>query len=487
MFRVFKNSIFGKIFGSLILTLFLSGVFFIFVSLKQQGARITENLIKRSETLSKIASKQIEKAYYAEVWPFETLKLIISESEDIVFLWVAKPDGRIYFSDDPDVISMGKIIKEPFLGTEETLIQDWTYPRGVEKIKLIIQPLEIRDEEGRPWSLLMGVSLRSVVAAERTVIFNSLGLFILTFFLAIFISFYLTKKITSPLEKLKQGAEIIGKGNLDYQIEIKTRDEVGKLAEAFNKMTEDLKNSQMALGEELKRAKELDRMKTEFISIAAHQLRTPLTAVKWILKMIINGDLGELTSEQKAFLSRGYQGNERTIKLVNDFLNVSRIEEGRFGYVFELIQLEDLIDNLIQDFDHVIKERQVDFIFEKPKEPLPKVKIDHSKMRLAIQNLIDNAIKYTPEKGRVAISIKNSIMHLEVTIKDTGYGIPKKQHERIFTKFFRGDNVIRKQVEGTGLGLFIVKNIIEKHGGTIWFESEENKGTTFYFTIPVST
>ena len=249
MFGMFKNSIFGKIFGSLILVLLLSGAFFIFISLKQQGDRITENLIKRSETLSKIASKQIERAYYAGVWPFETLKLIISESEDVVFLWVAKPDGRIYFADDPDVISMGRIIKEPFLGTEKTLIQDWTYPKGIEEIKLIIQPLEIRDEEGKPWSLLMGVSLRPVVAAERAVIFNSLALFILTFFLAIFISFYLTKRITNPLEKLKEGAAIIGKGDLDYRIEIKTGDELEKLAEAFNKMAKDLEQFHKALEE----------------------------------------------------------------------------------------------------------------------------------------------------------------------------------------------------------------------------------------------
>ncbi len=490
MFRIFKNSIFGKIFGLLTLILLLTEILIIFVFFSQQKNKITEDLINRNETLAKIAAKQIEIDYQNKTLPFGTFRILNNEAEDIVFLWLTKPDGRIYFANDPELtteVIMGKTIKEPFLGTEKTLIQDWTYPQGVEKIKLIIQPLEIRDSEGKPWSLLMGISLNSVAAAEKAVIFNSLGLFLLTFLLAILISFYLTKRITNPLGKLKQGAEIIGKGNLNHRIAIKTGDEIEKLAESFNKMTEDLRKSQESLEKELKRAKELERMKSEFISIAAHQLRTPLTAVKWTLQMMINGDIGELTAEQKTFLSQSYQGNERTIKLVNDFLNVSRIEEGRLSYVFELIHLEDLIDNIIQDFEHIIKEKQMDFVFEKPKEPLPKVKIDHSKMRLAIQNLIDNAIKYTQKKGKVAISIKNSIIHLEVSIKDTGYGIPKGQHERIFTKFFRSENIIRRQVEGTGLGLFIVKNIIEKHGGTIWFESEENKGTTFYFTIPVST
>lgn len=239
---MFKNSIFIKIFGLLILILLLVEVFIIFISLEQQRDRIIENLINKSETLAKIVSKQIEAGYYTEILPFETLELVINESEDIVFLWVVRPDGKIHFANDPEII-MGKRIKETFLGTEKTLIKDWTYPRGIEKIKLIIQPIEIRDDEGKPWSLLMGVSLRSVIAAERSVILNSLGLFILTFFLTIYISFYLTKRITNPLEKLREGAIIIGKGNLDYRIEIKTGDEIQKLAETFNKMTEDLKRS----------------------------------------------------------------------------------------------------------------------------------------------------------------------------------------------------------------------------------------------------
>lgn len=243
-----KNSIFSKILWSLILILFLVEAFIIFVSLREQRIRITENLINRSETLAKIASRQIETGYYAKILPFKTLELIISESEDIVFLWVVKPDGEIYFANDPEII-MGKRIKEPFLGTEKTLIKDWTYPRGVEEIKLIIQPIEIRDNKGKPWSLLMGISLRSVAAAEKSVILNSLVLFFLTFFLTVYISFYLTKKVTNPLERLRQGAAIIGKGNLGYRIEIKTGDEIEKLAEDFNKMTKDLEESRKVLEE----------------------------------------------------------------------------------------------------------------------------------------------------------------------------------------------------------------------------------------------
>jgi methyl-accepting chemotaxis protein len=249
---MFKNSIFGKIFGLLTLILLLTEILIIFVFFSQQKNKITEDLINRNETLAKIAAKQIEIDYQNKTLPFGTFRILNNEAEDIVFLWLTKPDGRIYFANDPELtteVIMGKTIKEPFLGTEKTLIQDWTYPQGVEKIKLIIQPLEIRDSEGKPWSLLMGISLNSVAAAEKAVIFNSLGLFMLTFFLTIFVSFYITKRITDPLEKLKQGAEIIGKGNLNHRIAIKTGDEIEKLAESFNKMAEDLGQSRRDLEE----------------------------------------------------------------------------------------------------------------------------------------------------------------------------------------------------------------------------------------------
>lgn len=481
---MFKNSIFGKIFGSLILTLFLSGTFFIFISLRQQNVKITENLINRSLILAKIASKQTEISYQDKTLPFEIFKALSSESEDVVFLWLTKPDGEIYFANDPEV-TMGKRIKEPFLGAEKTLVQDWAYPQGVEKIKLIVQPVEIRDEAGKPWSLLMGVSLRSVVVAERAVLLNSLALFVVTFFIAIFISFYLTKKITNPMEKLKQGAEIIGRGNLDYQIEVKTIDEVGKLAETFNKMTDELRISQEALKEELERAKELDRMKTEFISIAAHQLRTPLSAVKWTLRMFIDGDLGPIDSEQKTFLMQGYQSNERMIRLVNDLLNVARIEEGKFNYEFTLVNFEDLIEGVISETRHLIDKKKLSFTYEKPEHKLSKIRADVQKIRLVLQNLVDNAIKYTPSGGQVTISLKNVNMKLEFKIRDSGIGIPAASIDKLFTKFYRSENAVRTQTEGTGLGLFIVKNIVEKHGGKVWAESVEGKGSAFGFSLPI--
>jgi len=163
---------------------------------------------------------------------------------------------------------------------------------------------------------------------------------------------------------------------------------------------------------------------------------------------------------------------------------VARIEEGRFLYNPKIVDLEDLVHSIVKPFRRRIKKRNIKFEIRKPKEKIPKVKVDSEKIRLAIFNLIDNAIRYTKDGGRVIIRLSHSKQVVEFSISDSGIGIPKSQQARIFTKFFRGTNAVKTQTEGTGLGLFITKNIIEAHGGKIWFESKEGKGTTFYFTLP---
>jgi PAS domain S-box-containing protein len=233
------------------------------------------------------------------------------------------------------------------------------------------------------------------------------------------------------------------------------------------------------------RDKLVERMKTEFVSIAAHQLRTPLSAIKWTLRMVLDGDTGKITDEQKDLLEKTYISNERMILLINDLLNVSRIEEGRFLYKQELANLEDVISNVIDDSQDIVKMKKMTLKFDKPKDVLPQVSIDKEKMKLAIQNLLENAVKYTPEGGKINISLEKENDKLVFKIEDSGVGIPEDQHERIFTKFFRGDNVIRMETEGSGLGLYTTMNIIEAHKGKIWFDSKEGEGTTFTFVIPI--
>ncbi|OGD31055.1 hypothetical protein A2W39_02980 [Candidatus Azambacteria bacterium RIFCSPHIGHO2_01_46_10] len=238
---------------------------------------------------------------------------------------------------------------------------------------------------------------------------------------------------------------------------------------------------------DVSRERVVARMKSEFISIVAHQLRTPLAAIKWTLRMILDGDVGQITSEQKTFLEQGYASNDRMIFLINDLLNVARIEEGRFGYEFVETDLIALIEKNVANFQLAARSKNISLIFEKPAVETHRVTIDSSKIDLVFQNLIDNAIKYSLPGGRIELKAEpyKDRPFLLVSIKDSGIGIPSHQVPRVFTKFFRGDNVIRFQTEGTGLGMFIVKNIVRRHGGDIWVESEEGKGTTFSFTLPL--
>ena len=230
--------------------------------------------------------------------------------------------------------------------------------------------------------------------------------------------------------------------------------------------------------------KEIDKAKTEFVSLASHQLRTPLSTINWYAEMLLAGDAGKLKKEQKKYLDEIYIGNQRMVELVNALLNVSRLELGTFVVEPEATDIVQLAKKAVEDEDANIFKRKIG-ITEHYDDTIEKLQVDPKLLHMVFQNLISNAIKYTPEKGTVDFSIKKEKDHILVSVADTGYGIPKNQQDKIFTKLFRADNVRAKDTEGTGLGLYIVKAIIEHSGGNIWFESEENKGTTFYITLPL--
>ncbi len=285
------------------------------------------------------------------------------------------------------------------------------------------------------------------------------------------------KKLAALLKK-KEGGKALSREELSFKEPPEQILEITSVSLAPREET-------VIILHDISREKMVERLKTEFVSLAAHQLRTPLSAIKWTLRMLLDGDLGEITKEQKDFIEKTYQSNERMISLINDLLNVTRIEEGRYLYRPQLAQIEEVVQFVITSYQDEVKKKKLKLEFKKPTKKLPEVKIDIEKMRLAIQNFLDNAIRYTPSGGKVTVSIRDTKKSIEFQIQDTGIGIPKDQQERVFTKFFRAANAIRSETEGSGLGLYITKNIIEAHGGKTWFESEEGKGATFYFTIPI--
>lgn len=238
---------------------------------------------------------------------------------------------------------------------------------------------------------------------------------------------------------------------------------------------------------DITREKEMERLKIEFVSLAAHQLRTPLSAIKWALHMLLDGSMGKMTQEQRNFLGKTYQSNERMINLVNGLLDVTRIEEGRYVYKPVSSQMEELAEGVVRLYTEEAKRRSVKLEWHKPKCKLPTVLIDVEKVRLAVQNLIDNALRYNKKGGRVmvAVSYLQKSKEVQVTVANEGIGIPSDQHERVFTKFFRANNAKLVDTEGSGLGLYLVKNIIAAHKGKISFQSKEGKGATFFFVLPV--
>lgn len=236
---------------------------------------------------------------------------------------------------------------------------------------------------------------------------------------------------------------------------------------------------------DITRGKVIEKMKTEFVSLAAHQLRTPLSAIKWSLGMLSDGDFGAVKKNQKEIIKRTISKNNALILLVNDLLNVAKIEEGRYVSRNERINIGEVIQSVISLYKDDAERKNISVKFKKPKEALSKIFADKEKIKLAIQNIFDNAIKYTPPGGKVSITLREENGEIECEIKDSGIGIARSDRKNMFIKFFRGVNAVKTETSGSGLGIYISKNIIEAHNGKIWFDSEVGKGTTFHIVFPV--
>jgi signal transduction histidine kinase len=228
---------------------------------------------------------------------------------------------------------------------------------------------------------------------------------------------------------------------------------------------------------------ELDRQKDELIGIVSHQLAKPITAIKWNLELLLDGDIGVLAKEQQETLRSMQDVAHHLTGLVDMILDVSRIQLGRINLEAQPLDLEQFFREIIQVIEPGSKERKQNFIKNIPTK-MPTVLLDKKYLRMTVENLLSNAVKYTPEKGTVELNVQFTEGRMLCSVKDTGCGIPKADQAKIFGKLYRASNV-RNTVDGNGFGLYVAKGAIEGQGGQMWFESEEGKGTTFYFELPL--
>ncbi len=300
--------------------------------------------------------------------------------------------------------------------------------------------------------------------------------FLAIFFASIF-GVFVAHSVIKPIGALKKGVSAIGLGNLEYEFSHDMKDEFADLAAEFD-------NMRLQLKEIRSREQALSQLKSEFVSVAAHQLHTPLSGIKWALSMLLDGDVGNISAEQKDFTAKLYESNERMIHLVNDLLNVARLEEGRFDYHDAMVDLEMLVGNIVEQKKLIADHKKVSLTIVKESKVIPLIFADEGKISIAIANLVDNALKYTKSGGTVSVRLSCDKKNIHVSVEDTGIGIPESQKPKLFIKFFRGMQASEMDREGSGLGLYISKNIAEHYKGMIEVKSEEGKGSVFTFTIP---
>jgi signal transduction histidine kinase len=227
--------------------------------------------------------------------------------------------------------------------------------------------------------------------------------------------------------------------------------------------------------------KEAEQMKSDFVSFVSHQLRTPLSGVKWLLELAI--DMMDSPEDVRSYIMDARTSTDRLIGLVNDLLDVSRLERGKLQVNYGNVKLEKLTGEIVNELAPLISEKEQNVAVTAA--AMPDLWADAQLVRQAILNLLSNAMKYTPRGGAIEIKIGQSGDRAVWSIKDTGIGIPKSDIEKLFEKFFRAGNVLAVETEGTGLGLYLVRLIVERFGGRVWCESEEGVGSTFLFALPL--
>lgn len=317
----------------------------------------------------------------------------------------------------------------------------------------------------------------------------SVGSSLLTFVLVFAVAYYTAGFIVKRLYALKKAADEITGGNVDYRLDPNVEDELSEIYDSFNIMSGFIGDSQNSLNltvEKLEKAllkeKELSELKSKFITVISHQLRTPLSAIRWNLELL--EEESKMGKEEKGLIKDTHDSSVRLSGIIDDLLIVMEIEKQSLELKYENLDPVEIMQEVLKAQQESADQKQLKVSF-KPAKSLHKIRYDHDKLKRILQGLIDNAIAYTWENGKITLDVKEEDNNMVFSVNDTGIGIPQKDHANIGTKFFRGSNATNMRADGSGIGLFLIRKLVEAGGGEFWFESNRGEGSSFYVSLPI--
>jgi signal transduction histidine kinase len=443
---------------SLLVILIISGVT---VSLLITESRflvreMEQNRVNMVNSLAQIARESL--IVKDEILLMNYLKFM-KNTKGLLYAAVIDADGRAVAHTDPNL-----------LGTA------LTQQAAADGVLDMAQPVFINDRKAGESRIgfsraVLEVSVREALAVtRRRILLVALGALIA----GIAGALLLTRMMTKPIKEIAAGAAIIGQGKLDHTIDVRSNDELGELARDFNVMSG--------------RLKELDQLKSDFVSSVTHELRSPLLSIKMYIDLFLKGTAGAVNDKQKEYLTIIKDCSARLARFIDDLLDMAKIERGKMQVSVQPLEIAPVMRELVALFQPQADQKKIRLNAVVP-DGLPKVLGDPDRTRQVITNLLSNAMKFTPENGTVTLEAQKtaSAPMLEIAVSDTGIGIPADKLDRIFDKFeqVKDARTPRSGPKGTGLGLAIVKAIVEMQGGTIGVTSEMNRGSRFAFTLPL--
>ncbi len=304
-------------------------------------------------------------------------------------------------------------------------------------------------------------------------------LFALIVLLFSFLYLLIDRLIVQPMKHITAAMHEFAEHN--HQVPLppfsRTTNEVRWMAEVFTEFTNSVE-------EVHRRDMEVSRMKSDFISTAAHQLRTPMTGIRWALEAL---QKTPVSPDQQVLVDSAVGKSHDLVTIIGTLLDISSIESGKYRYVFEAVDMDGVLEEIVRDFTPMAQTRQIALYYEKNEVPLGKVRADRDRIKWVLNNLIENALRYTPVGGTVRVSMDGGVGHLFLRVKDSGIGIKPGDRANIFERFYRAQNAIQKENTGNGLGLYIARTIATDHGGDLNFEAnKDGQGTTFTVSLPLA-